>query len=65
MMDLARVRQLPDGEELVIVEDSPLRRSFESDPRDRAVSRRNRVASEGPPPGSERRLPSSRPRAAD
>jgi hypothetical protein len=64
-MELAHVRQLPDGEELVIVEPSPRRHSFESDPRDRAVTRRNRVASEGPPPASERRLPSSRPRAAD
>ena len=64
-MELAQVRQLPDGEELVIIEGSPLRRSSESDPRDRAVSRRNRVASEGPLPAPERRIPSSRPRAAD
>jgi hypothetical protein len=64
-MEFAQIRQLPDGEELVIIEGSPLRRSPESDPRDRAVSRRNRVASEGPSPASERRLPSSRPRAAD
>lgn len=65
-MDLAFVRQLPDGEELVIIEPGPLRHSSESDPRDRVVSRRNRVASEGPRSSApERRLPSSRPRAAD